>query len=66
MYLDGDYYSLYLRKFEYEINNALDTLDVQILYDAILNPILGIKDLRNDTRIEYPHGKNRYGLYINL
>jgi len=57
MYLDGDYYSLYLRKGEYEINNSLDTLDVQILYDAVLNPILGIKDLRNDTRIEYPHGK---------
>jgi len=57
MYLDGDYYSLYLRKFEYEINNALENLDVQILYDAVLKPILGIKDLRNDTRIEYPHGK---------
>jgi len=58
MYLDGNYYSLYLRKFEYEINNALDTLDVQILYDAILNPILGIKDLRNEKRIVYPHGKS--------
>jgi len=57
MYLDGEYYSLYLRKNEYEINNALDTLDVQILYDTVLNPILGIKDLRNDTRINYPHGK---------
>ncbi len=57
MYLDGDYYSLYLRKNEYEINNALDTLDVQILYDTILKPILGITDLRKDSRIEYPHGK---------
>jgi len=34
MYLDGEYYSLYLRKYEYEINNALDTLDVQILFEA--------------------------------
>ena len=57
MYLDGEYYSLYLRKEEYEINNSLDTLDVQILFDTVLNPILGIKDLRNDNRIEYPHGK---------
>ena len=58
MYLDGEYYSLYLRKFEYKINNALETLDVQILYDAILKPILGIKDLRNEKRINYPHGKS--------
>ncbi len=58
MYLGGNYYSLYLRKAEYEIKNALDTLDVQILYDTILKPILGIKDLRNDDRIVYPHGKN--------
>ncbi len=58
MYLDGDYYSLYLRKEEYEINNSLDTLDVQILFDTILKPILGINDLRNNDRIEYPHGNS--------
>ena len=58
MYLDGEYYSLYLRKFEYKINNALETLDVQILYEAILKPIIGIKDLRNENRIVYPHGKS--------
>lgn len=57
MYLDREYYSLYLRKEEYEIKNSLDTLDVQILFDTILKPILGINDLRNDNRIEYPHGK---------
>lgn len=58
MYLDGDFYSLYLRKNNYEISNALDGLDAQILYTTILKPILGIEDLRNDTRIEYSHGKN--------
>lgn len=57
MYLDGEFYSLYLRKAEYEISNALDALDVQILYDTVLNPILGIKDQRNDTRLGYSHGK---------
>ena len=36
----------------------MDTLDVQILYNAILKPILGINDLRNEKRIEYPHGKS--------
>lgn len=58
MYLDGNFYSLYLRKDYYKITNALDALDTQILYKLVLAPILGIKDARNDTRIEYSHGKN--------
>ena len=58
MYLDGDYYSLYLRKSNYKFNNALDALDTQILYKTILEPILGITDLRNDNRIDYYYGKN--------
>lgn len=58
MYLDGEFYSLYLRKNNYEIKNALDGLDTQILYKTILQPLLGIIDVRNDTRIEYSHGKN--------
>ena len=57
MYLDGDFYSLYLRKDTYEIDNALQSLDTQILYKLIFEPILGIKDLRNDTRIAYTDGK---------
>jgi len=58
MYLDGSFYSLYLRKSHYEITNALEALDTYILYKTVLKPILGIEDLRNDTRIEYSHGKN--------
>jgi uncharacterized protein (DUF1015 family) len=58
MYLDGEFYSLYLRKANLEINNALDALDTQILYKTILEPILGIVDLRNNHRIDYSHGKN--------
>ena len=58
MYLDGKFYSLHLRKDNYQINNALDSLDTHILYTTILNPILGIEDLRNDQRIDYSHGKN--------
>ena len=57
MYLDGEFYSLHLRKKKYNIENALDALDAQILYATILKPILGIEDLRNDQRIEYSHGK---------
>lgn len=57
MYLDGDFYSLYLRKNEYPIENALDALDTHILYKLVLQPLLGIKDVRNDQRIGYAHGK---------
>ncbi len=57
MYLDGEFYSLYLRKQEYNFNNSLDALDTQILYDTVLKPILGIEDARNDQRLDYSHGK---------
>ncbi|PKP17221.1 MAG: DUF1015 domain-containing protein, partial [Bacteroidetes bacterium HGW-Bacteroidetes-23] len=59
MYLDGNFYALF-----YKINNnsknqnsILSNLDAQILYDKVLQPLLGIDDLRNDERIEYIPGK---------
>ncbi|MEM9680480.1 MAG: DUF1015 domain-containing protein [Bacteroidota bacterium] len=58
MYLDGEFYSLYLRKTIYEFETSLDKLDAQILYKTVLQPILGIEDLRNDSRIAYTHGKH--------
>ncbi|GAA0719425.1 DUF1015 domain-containing protein [Aquimarina litoralis] len=58
MYLDGEFYSLYLRKTIYEFTDALAELDAQVLFKTVLEPVLGIKDLRTDTRIEYSHGKN--------
>jgi uncharacterized protein (DUF1015 family) len=57
MYLNGSFYSLYLRKSVYKFTNALSKLDTQILYKTILEPILQIKDLRNDKRIQYGYGK---------
>lgn len=53
MYLDGEYFKLYLRKLSYDAENPLEDLDSQILYKTILQPILGIDDLRNDKRIVY-------------
>ena len=53
MYLDGEFYKLYLRKTDYEIYNSLEDLDSQILYKTILEPILGINDLTNDHEINY-------------
>jgi uncharacterized protein (DUF1015 family) len=57
MYLDGEFYSLYLRKEEFEINNPLSDLDPYLLSKTILQPILGIKDLRNDKRLDYAHNE---------
>lgn len=57
MYLDGEFYSLYLRKNSYTIDTPLADLDTQMLYDLILNPILGIKDLRNNDRLAYSYGQ---------
>ncbi|MBS9463081.1 DUF1015 domain-containing protein [Flagellimonas sp. HMM57] len=58
MYLDGEFYSLYLRKTVYEFTDSLSELDTQILFKTILEPILGISDLRNDKRISYGFGKH--------
>ena len=57
MYLDGAYYSLYLRHSLRTFNTPLDRLDTHILYETVLKPILGIVDLRNDDRITYVDGR---------
>ena len=58
MYLDNEFYSLILRKENEDFETALDSLDTQILYKKVLLPLLNIKDLRNDERIEYVSGKH--------
>jgi uncharacterized protein (DUF1015 family) len=56
MYLDGNFYALFYKQ-ENKQPSILENLDAQILYDKVLQPILGIEDLRNDERIEYIPGK---------
>ena len=61
MYLDGNFYALFYKQGSNSndngINAILENLDAQILYDKVLQPLLGIEDLRNDERIEYIPGK---------
>lgn len=57
MYLDGQFYVLQLRKTDYDFSDPLSKLDPYILQKTILQPILGIKDLRNDQRMAYIHGR---------
>lgn len=58
MYLNGDFYALYLRKSAYNFTDELSELDAQILYATVLNPILGIKDIRNAAKIVYSQNKS--------
>lgn len=60
MYLDGNFYALFYKhttNSKENKNSILNNLDAQILYDKVLNPLLGIEDLRNDERIDYISGK---------
>ena len=56
MYLDGNWYMMYYNPTEVERQDPLENLDAQILYRKIIKPILGIDDLRSDTRIQYVFG----------
>ena len=58
MYLDGEFYSLFLRRKVYHFTDVLSELDTQILYKTVLEPILGISNLRTDKRIHYGYGKH--------
>lgn len=58
MYLNGEFYALYLRKSAYNFTDVLSELDAQVLYKTVLNPILGIKDIRNADKIVYSQDKS--------
>jgi uncharacterized protein (DUF1015 family) len=60
MYLDGKFYALFYKQLNSNSksqNSILENLDAQILYNKVLQPLLGIEDLRNDERIDYIPGK---------
>ena len=58
MYLNNEFYALSLRKSVFDFTDALSKLDAQILYNTVLKPILGIKDLRNASKIVYSQNKS--------
>ncbi len=57
MYLEDTFYHLSLKKEAYTFNNVLSALAPQILNDTILEPILGITDVRKDPRIHFFYAK---------
>ncbi len=56
MYLDGQWYGLELRDTIEKPSGVVESLDVSILQDRLLDPILGIKDVRTDKRIDFVGG----------
>jgi uncharacterized protein (DUF1015 family) len=66
MYLDGSFYALFYKHENLNESSILDSLDAQILYDKVLQPLLGIEDLRNDERIDYIPGKQSIAVIKEL
>lgn len=56
MYLEGEWYALSANANTYDDNDPIGVLDVTILSNEILQPILNIHDLRTDKRIEFIGG----------
>ena len=56
MYLDGKWYGLTAKNSTFNDDNPIDSLDVSVLSKYVLEPILNIRDLRTDTRIEFVGG----------
>lgn len=56
MYLDGEAYKLKAKSDTYDDNDPIGGLDVTILTKQVLDPILGIRDLRTDKRIDFVGG----------
>ena len=56
MYLDGRWYGLMLPSDAVRPSGVVESLDVSILQDRLLDPILGIKDIRTDKRIDFVGG----------
>ena len=56
MFLDGSWYCLKANKEILNNNDPVKSLDVSILQDYLLEPILGIGDPRTDNRIDFIGG----------
>ena len=56
MYLEGKWYSLTAKEGAYNDNDPIGVLDVTILTNQVLEPVLGIEDLRRSKRIDFIGG----------
>ncbi len=56
MYLGGKWYALQAKPDTYDDNDPIGVLDVTILTNQVLDPVLDIKDLRRSKRIDFVGG----------
>ena len=56
MYLSGNWYSLSSKSGSFNNKNPVDSLDVSILQQNLISPVLGIEDPRTDKRIDFVGG----------
>jgi len=56
MYLEGEWYSMKARPHTYDDSDPIGVLDVTILSNTVLEPLLNIKNLRTDKRIDFVGG----------
>ena len=56
VYLDHQWYHLTAKEGTYDNNDPIAVLDVTILQNHLLDPVLGIKDQRTDKRIDFVGG----------
>ncbi len=56
MYLEGNWYQLIAKPHTYDDSDPIKALDVTVLSESILKPVLNIVDLRTDERIDFVGG----------
>ena len=56
MYLDGHWYKLSIKADRVPADDPVKQLDVSLLADNLIDPILGISDPRRDKRIDFVGG----------
>lgn len=56
MYLQGEWYSMTAREGTYDDSDPIGVLDVTILTNSVLSPLLDIQDLRRSKRIDFVGG----------
>ncbi len=66
MYLDGSWYRLTAKDGSFDSNDPVLSLDVSILQNNLLSPVLGIQDPRTDSRIAFVGGIRGLGELVKL
>ena len=56
MYLNNEWYSLTAKENTFDENDAVESLDVSILQNNLISPVLGIENPKTDRRIDFVGG----------